>query len=180
MNPLTAPLSALDPEVHAALRAESARQRSTLEMIASENLAPAAVMEAQGSVPTDKYAEGHPGRRYYGGGEHVDVTERLAVDRVKALFGAAHANVQPHPGAQANTAVPFDPRPPMVISGPRIGTPAPATRGFTEEDFAEAADAVALALRPGPDLPALRARTEALAAAHPLDPHLPLDGDVAR
>ncbi|MET9875326.1 serine hydroxymethyltransferase [Actinacidiphila glaucinigra] len=428
MNPLTAPLSALDPEVHAALRAELARQRSTLEMIASENLAPAAVMEAQGSVLTNKYAEGYPGRRYYGGCEHVDVTERLAVDRVKALFGAAYANVQPHSGAQANTAVlfallrpgdtvlgldlahgghlthgmrlnysgkmldvvpyhvsatdhrvdmdeverlakehrpkmiiagwsayprqldfaafrriadevgallmvdmahfaglvaaglhpnpvpyahvttttthktlggprggviltddadlakklnsavfpgmqggplehviaakavsfkvaageefrerqartlagarifaerltrddaaragvsvltggtdvhlvlvdlracaldgrqaedllhsvgitvnrnavPFDPRPPMVTSGLRIGTPALATRGFTEEDFAEAADVVALALRPGPDLAALRARTEALAAAHPLYPHLPQDGDDAR
>ncbi|SNS28530.1 serine hydroxymethyltransferase [Actinacidiphila glaucinigra] len=428
MNPLTAPLSALDPEVHAALRAELARQRSTLEMIASENFAPAAVMEAQGSVLTNKYAEGYPGRRYYGGCEHVDVTERLAVDRVKALFGAAHANVQPHSGAQANTAVlfallrpgdtvlgldlahgghlthgmrlnysgkmldvvpyhvsatdhrvdmdeverlakehrpkmiiagwsayprqldfaafrriadevgallmvdmahfaglvaaglhpnpvpyahvttttthktlggprggviltddadlakklnsavfpgmqggplehviaakavsfkvaageefrerqartlagarilaerltrddaaragvsvltggtdvhlvlvdlracaldgrqaedllhsvgitvnrnavPFDPRPPMVTSGLRIGTPALATRGFTEEDFAEAADVVALALRPGPDLSALRARTEALSAAHPLYPHLPQDGDDAR
>ncbi|MFI8185005.1 serine hydroxymethyltransferase [Actinacidiphila glaucinigra] len=428
MNPLTAPLSALDPEVHAALRAELARQRSTLEMIASENFAPAAVMEAQGSVLTNKYAEGYPGRRYYGGCEHVDVTERLAVDRVKALFGAAYANVQPHSGAQANTAalfallrpgdtvlgldlahgghlthgmrlnysgkmldvvpyhvsatghrvdmdeverlakehrpkmiiagwsayprqldfaafrriadevgallmvdmahfaglvaaglhpnpvpyahvttttthktlggprggviltddadlakklnsavfpgmqggplehviaakavsfkvaageefrerqartlagarilaerltrddaaragvsvltggtdvhlvlvdlrasaldgrqaedllhsvgitvnrnaVPFDPRPPMVTSGLRIGTPALATRGFTEEDFAEVADVVALALRPGPELSALRARTEALAAAHPLYPHLPQDGDDAR
>ncbi|MEU1620152.1 serine hydroxymethyltransferase [Streptomyces sp. NPDC005722] len=428
MNPLTARLSELDPEVHAALRAELGRQRSTLEMIASENFAPAAVMEAQGSVLTNKYAEGYPGRRYYGGCEHVDVTERLAVDRVKALFGAAYANVQPHSGAQANTAVlfallrpgdtvlgldlahgghlthgmrlnysgkmldvvpyhvsatdhrvdmdeverlakehrpkmiiagwsayprqldfaafrriadevgalllvdmahfaglvaaglhpnpvpyahvttttthktlggprggviltddadlarklnsavfpgmqggplehviaakavsfkvaageefrerqartlagarllaerltredaaragvsvltggtdvhlvlvdlrasaldgrqaedllhsvgitvnrnavPFDPRPPMVTSGLRIGTPALATRGFTEDDFAEVADVVALALRPGPDLSALRARTEALAAAHPLYPHLPQDGDDAR
>ncbi|MDX2812396.1 serine hydroxymethyltransferase [Streptomyces sp. PA03-5A] len=428
MNPLTARLSELDPEVHAALRAELARQRSTLEMIASENLAPAAVMEAQGSVLTNKYAEGYPGRRYYGGCEHVDVTERLAVERVKALFGAAYANVQPHSGAQANTAVlfallrpgdtvlgldlahgghlthgmrlnysgkmldvvpyhvsatdhrvdmdeverlakehrpkmiiagwsaysrqldfaafrriadevgalllvdmahfaglvaaglhpnpvpyahvttttthktlggprggviltddadlakklnsavfpgmqggplehviaakavsfkvaageefrerqartlagarilaerltrddaaragvsvltggtdvhlvlvdlracaldgrqaedllhsigvtvnrnavPFDPRPPMVTSGLRIGTPALATRGFTEDDFAEVADVVALAMGPAPDLPALRARTEALAAAHPLYPHLPQDGDDAR
>lgn len=180
MNPLTAPLPALDPEVHALLRAEPARQRSTLEMIASENFAPAAAVEAQGSMPTDKYAEGYPGRRHYGDCEHVDVTERLAVDRVKALFGAAHSNVQPHSGAQADTAIPFDPRPPTVTSGPRIGTPAPATGGFTEEDFAEAADVVALALRPGPGLRALRARTEAPAAAHPLHPHLPQDGDVAR
>ncbi|MFD8077629.1 serine hydroxymethyltransferase [Streptomyces sp. NPDC059718] len=428
MNPLTARLSELDPEVHAALRAELARQRSTLEMIASENFAPAAVLEAQGSVLTNKYAEGYPGRRYYGGCEHVDVTERLAVERVKALFGAAYANVQPHSGAQANTAVlfallrpgdtvlgldlahgghlthgmrlnysgkmfdvvpyhvaatdhrvdmdeverlakehrpkviiagwsayprqldfaafrriadevgalllvdmahfaglvaaglhpnpvpyahvttttthktlggprggviltddadlakklnsavfpgmqggplehviaakavsfkvaageefrerqartlagarilaerltredaaragvsvltggtdvhlvlvdlracaldgrqaedllhsvgitvnrnavPFDPRPPMVTSGLRIGTPALATRGFTEDDFAEVADVVALALRPAPDLSALRARTEALAAAHPLYPHLQQDGDDAR
>ncbi|MET9514504.1 serine hydroxymethyltransferase [Streptomyces sp. NPDC002994] len=104
---LDAPLAELDPEVHAAVRAELARQQSTLEMIASENFAPAAVMEAQGSVLTNKYAEGYPGRRYYGGCEHVDVTERLAIDRVKALFGAGFANVQPHSGAQANTAVFF-------------------------------------------------------------------------
>ncbi|MEV8309529.1 serine hydroxymethyltransferase [Streptomyces flavidovirens] len=104
---LDAPLAELDPEVYAAVRAELARQQSTLEMIASENFAPAAVMEAQGSVLTNKYAEGYPGRRYYGGCEHVDVTERLAIERVKALFGAGFANVQPHSGAQANTAVFF-------------------------------------------------------------------------
>ncbi|MFE9396916.1 serine hydroxymethyltransferase [Streptomyces flavidovirens] len=104
---LDAPLAELDPEVHAAVRAELARQQSTLEMIASENFAPAAVMEAQGSVLTNKYAEGYPGRRYYGGCEHVDVTERLAIERVKTLFGAGFANVQPHSGAQANTAVFF-------------------------------------------------------------------------
>ncbi|MBT2479312.1 serine hydroxymethyltransferase [Streptomyces sp. ISL-94] len=107
MNMLDTPLAELDPEVHAALRAELARQQSTLEMIASENFAPTAVMEAQGSVLTNKYAEGYPGRRYYGGCEHVDVVEQLAIDRVKALFGASFANVQPHSGAQANTAVFF-------------------------------------------------------------------------
>jgi glycine hydroxymethyltransferase len=107
MNPLNAPLAELDPEVHAALRAELHRQQSTLEMIASENFAPTAVLEAQGSVLTNKYAEGYPGRRYYGGCEHVDVTERLAIERIKSLFGAGHANVQPHSGAQANTAVFF-------------------------------------------------------------------------
>ncbi|MFE3323678.1 serine hydroxymethyltransferase [Streptomyces sp. NPDC059176] len=107
MTTLNASLAELDPEVHAALRAELDRQQSTLEMIASENFAPAAVMEAQGSVLTNKYAEGYPGRRYYGGCEHVDVTERLAVERVTALFGAGYANVQPHSGAQANTAVFF-------------------------------------------------------------------------
>jgi glycine hydroxymethyltransferase len=100
-------LSAVDPDVHAAITAELRRQQSTLEMIASENFAPSAVMEAQGSVLTNKYAEGYPGRRYYGGCEHVDVVERLAIDRVKALFGAEAANVQPHSGAQANAAAMF-------------------------------------------------------------------------
>ncbi|MEV6030763.1 serine hydroxymethyltransferase [Nonomuraea sp. NPDC052116] len=98
------PLDVVDPEVHALIGAELARQRSTLEMIASENFAPAAVMAAQGSVLTNKYAEGYPGRRYYGGCEHVDVIEQLAIDRIKALFGAEAANVQPHSGAQANAA----------------------------------------------------------------------------
>ncbi|MBB5781157.1 serine hydroxymethyltransferase [Nonomuraea jabiensis] len=98
------PLDVVDPEVHALIGAELARQRSTLEMIASENFAPAAVMAAQGSVLTNKYAEGYPGRRYYGGCEHVDVIEQIAIDRVKTLFGAEAANVQPHSGAQANAA----------------------------------------------------------------------------
>ncbi len=100
-------LADLDPDVHAAITAELRRQQSTLEMIASENFAPSAVMEAQGSVLTNKYAEGYPGRRYYGGCEHVDVVEQLAIDRVKALFGAEAANVQPHSGAQANAAAMF-------------------------------------------------------------------------
>src|SRR5688500_14727908 len=98
------PLPDTDPEVAAAIAAELRRQQTTLEMIASENFAPMAVMAAQGSVLTNKYAEGYPGRRYYGGCEHVDVVERLAADRVKALFGAAAANVQPHSGAQAHAA----------------------------------------------------------------------------
>jgi glycine hydroxymethyltransferase len=97
-------LEKVDPEVAAAVAAELHRQRSTLEMIASENFAPPAVLEAQGSVLTNKYAEGYPGRRYYGGCEHVDVVEQLAIDRAKSLFGAEHANVQPHSGAQANAA----------------------------------------------------------------------------
>ncbi|MCX4670874.1 serine hydroxymethyltransferase [Streptomyces sp. NBC_01381] len=104
---LAHPLAAIDPEVAAAVEAELHRQQSTLEMIASENFAPAAVMEAQGSVLTNKYAEGYPGRRYYGGCEHVDVIEQLAIDRVKELFGAEAANVQPHSGAQANAAAMF-------------------------------------------------------------------------
>ncbi|WP_298253622.1 serine hydroxymethyltransferase [uncultured Arthrobacter sp.] len=99
-----APLSEVDPEIAAVLRDELARQRDTLEMIASENFAPRAVLQAQGSVLTNKYAEGYPGRRYYGGCEHVDVAENLAIERVKALFGAEFANVQPHSGAQANAA----------------------------------------------------------------------------
>ena len=98
------PLAELDPEIAAVLEQELGRQRGTLEMIASENFAPRAVMEAQGSVLTNKYAEGYPGRRYYGGCEYVDVAEQLAIDRVKALFGAEYANVQPHSGAQANAA----------------------------------------------------------------------------
>jgi len=97
-------LADVDPEIHTAISAELARQESTLEMIASENFAPLAVMQAQGSVLTNKYAEGYPGRRYYGGCEHVDVVEQLAIDRLKALFGATFANVQPHSGAQANAA----------------------------------------------------------------------------
>src|SRR6185437_2976563 len=102
---LTRTLADADPAVFAAIADELTRQQSTLEMIASENFAPTAVMQAQGSVLTNKYAEGYPGRRYYGGCEHVDVIERLAIDRVKALFGAQFANVQPHSGAQANAAV---------------------------------------------------------------------------
>ncbi|SHH61939.1 serine hydroxymethyltransferase [Streptomyces sp. 3214.6] len=104
---LSLPLSELDPDVATAVAAELHRQQSTLEMIASENFAPAAVMEAQGSVLTNKYAEGYPGRRYYGGCEHVDVIEQLAIARVKELFGAEAANVQPHSGAQANAAAMF-------------------------------------------------------------------------
>jgi glycine hydroxymethyltransferase len=99
------PLAEVDPELAAALDGELKRQQNTLEMIASENFVPRAVLECQGSVLTNKYAEGYPGRRYYGGCEWVDVSEQLAIDRAKALFGAEHANVQPHSGAQANTAV---------------------------------------------------------------------------
>src|ERR1044072_3505221 len=107
MSLLNSSLHELDPDVAAALDAELHRQQSTLEMIASENFAPAAVMEAQGSVLTNKYAEGYPGKRYYGGCEHVDVVEQLAIDRVKKLFGAEAANVQPNSGSQANQGVFF-------------------------------------------------------------------------
>ncbi|MGW2227018.1 serine hydroxymethyltransferase [Streptomyces formicae] len=107
MSLLNTPLHELDPDVAAAVDAELHRQQSTLEMIASENFAPVAVMEAQGTVLTNKYAEGYPGRRYYGGCEHVDVAEQIAIDRVKELFGAEYANVQPHSGASANQAALF-------------------------------------------------------------------------
>ncbi len=101
----TAPLAETDPALAAVLRAELARQQDGIELIASENIVSAAVMEAQGSVLTNKYAEGYPGRRYYGGCAEVDVAETLAIDRAKQLFGCSFANVQPHSGAQANQAV---------------------------------------------------------------------------
>ena len=100
-----APLAEVDPEIAAVLEQELGRQRGTLEMIASENFVPRAVLESQGSVLTNKYAEGYPGRRYYGGCEFVDIAESLAISRAKELFGAAYANVQPHSGASANAAV---------------------------------------------------------------------------
>ena len=99
------PLAEVDPEVAEQIDNELDRQRRTLEMIASENFVPQAVLECQGSVLTNKYAEGYPGKRYYGGCEYVDVIEQLAIDRAKALFGGDHVNVQPHAGAQANTSV---------------------------------------------------------------------------
>jgi glycine hydroxymethyltransferase len=99
------PVAEVDPEVAEAMAQELQRQQRTLEMIASENFVPQAVLDCQGSVLTNKYAEGYPGRRYYGGCEYVDIIEQLAIDRAKALFGAEHANVQPHAGAQANTSV---------------------------------------------------------------------------
>src|SRR5437667_9031430 len=101
----TRPVADVDPEIADVLQNEARRQDATLEMIAAENFVPQAVLDCQGSVLTNKYAEGYPGRRYYGGCEHVDVAEQLAIDRAKAIFGAEHANVQPHAGAQANTSV---------------------------------------------------------------------------
>ena len=100
-----ATIAAFDPELSAAMVAEAARQEAHIELIASENYTSPRVLEAQGSVLTNKYAEGYPGKRYYGGCEHVDEVERLAIERAKALFGAAYANVQPHSGSQANAAV---------------------------------------------------------------------------
>jgi glycine hydroxymethyltransferase len=101
----TKPVAEVDPEIADVLKNEAARQERTLEMIASENFVPQSILECQGSVLTNKYAEGYPGKRYYGGCEYVDVAEQLAIDRAKQLFGAEHANVQPHSGAQANAAV---------------------------------------------------------------------------
>ena len=117
------PLRATDPEVAQALVDELDRERSTLRLIASENYASPAVLAALGSTMNNKYAEGYPGKRYYGGCEFVDVTETLAIERAKQLFGAEHANVQPHAGAQANLAVYgafLDPRDPDP-EGPRAG-----------------------------------------------------------
>lgn len=111
-------IAELDPDIHAAIVAEERRQRNNIELIASENFASPAVMEAQGSVLTNKYAEGYPGRRWYGGCENVDVIEQLAIDRAKQLFGAEHANVQAHSGSQANTAVYFS----VLKPGDRILT----------------------------------------------------------
>ena len=99
------PLASIDPEIYATIAAERKRQESHIELIASENFTYPSVMEAQGSVLTNKYAEGYPGKRYYGGCDHVDVVEELAIERAKGLFGADHANVQPHSGSQANAAV---------------------------------------------------------------------------
>jgi glycine hydroxymethyltransferase len=99
------PVGEVDPEIAQVLEDEARRQETTLEMIASENFVPQAILDCQGSVLTNKYAEGYPGRRYYGGCEHVDVAEQLAIDRAHALFGADHVNVQPHSGAQANASV---------------------------------------------------------------------------
>jgi glycine hydroxymethyltransferase len=100
-------LSQFDPQLWEAMQHESQRQEDHVELIASENYASPLVMAAQGSVLTNKYAEGYPGKRYYGGCEYVDIAEQLAIDRARALFGAEHANVQPHSGSQANQAVFF-------------------------------------------------------------------------
>src|SRR5690554_7019058 len=100
-------LAQADPEIFRSVSEELDRQQKQIELIASENVVSRAVLEAQGSILTNKYAEGYPGRRYYGGCEHVDVVEQLAIDRARALFGAEHVNVQPHSGSQANMAVYF-------------------------------------------------------------------------
>jgi len=105
IHTFNAPLSEVDPEIAEVLKLELARQQDYLEMIASENFVPRSILQTQGSVLTNKYAEGYPGKRYYGGCEFVDIAESLAIERAKSLFGAAYANVQPHSGATANAAV---------------------------------------------------------------------------
>src|SRR5256885_17104555 len=121
-------LERTDPEIFAAVRRETERQQYNLELIASENVVSEAVLEAQGSVLTNKYAEGLPGRRYYGGCEFVDQVEQLAIDRARALFGAEGANVQPHSGAPAKMCVYFAgpaPRDPILALNPSHGGPLP-------------------------------------------------------
>src|ERR671918_2292261 len=105
LSPMQRSLAEVDPEIARAIRDETTRQAEGLELIASENFVSSAILEAAGSVLTNKYAEGYPGKRYYGGCEFVDVAESLAISRAKALFGADHANVQPHSGTQANMSV---------------------------------------------------------------------------
>ena len=115
------PLEQVDPEIAKAIRAETERQSRNLELIASENFVSEAVLEAVGSVMTNKYAEGYPGKRYYGGCEIVDVAEELAISRASELFGAEHVNVQPHSGSQANMAVYFTLlKPGDVVLGPNL------------------------------------------------------------
>nr|WP_264295973.1 hypothetical protein [Mycolicibacterium baixiangningiae] len=145
MTVLNEPLAGFDPEIAHLIDQERLRQETGLEMIASENYAPLAVMQAQGSVLTNKYAEGYPGRRYYGGCEFVDGVEQLAIDRVKALFGTEYANVQPH-----------------------------SSRRFTLDDFRTVADLIAKALiASGADeLAALRGEVHDLATRYPLYPEL--------
>jgi glycine hydroxymethyltransferase len=106
MFPASMKIAGFDPELATALEHERIRQEEHIELIASENYASPRVLEAQGSVLTNKYAEGYPGKRYYGGCEYVDVAEQLAIERAKQLFGADYANVQPHSGSQANAAAP--------------------------------------------------------------------------
>src|SRR5436190_3164953 len=118
MNRITTPLNDFDPEIYAAIKNEERRQATGLELIASENFTYRAVLEATGSVFTNKYAEGYPGRRYYGGCEQVDIAENLAIERAKKLFGAEHVNVQPHSGSSANMAVYFSQ---LAIGDPVMG-----------------------------------------------------------
>ena len=133
----SASLGESDPELNQAVRGERSRQQDQIELIASENIVSKAVLEASGSVLTNKYAEGYPGRRYYGGCEFVDVAEELAIDRAKQLFGCGFANVQPHSGAQANGAVYFALLQPgdtilgmsLAPGGPMTNGPAPHMSG---------------------------------------------------
>ena len=145
-------LSAVDPALWQAIEAERERQDQHIELIASENYTSPAVMQAQGSQLTNKYAEGYPGKRFYGGCEFVDQVEQIAIARVKALFGAEYANVQPHSGSQANQAVYFSIlKPGDTVMGMNLGhgghlthgSPAITTRGFKEEEARLVANLIA-------------------------------------
>src|SRR5262245_63289785 len=126
------PLAKVDPELWQAVQAEIGRQEDHIELIASENYASPAVLAAQGSALTNKYAEGYPGKRYYGGCEYVDIAEELAIERAKKLFGAEYANVQPHSGSQANQAVHAAVmKPGEVMLGMSLDNAGPLTRGLT-------------------------------------------------
>ena len=129
----SATLANVDPEIWAAVQAENRRQEDHIELIASENYTSPAVMAAQGSQLTNKYAEGYPGRRYYGGCEFVDVVEQLAIDRLKQLFGAGHANVQANSGSQANQSVFFGLLPPVDMRVP-LGCGRPQPTGWRAHD----------------------------------------------
>ena len=168
------PLSETDPEIAAVLEAELDRQRHTLEMIASENFVSRGVLEAQGSVLTNKYAEGYPGKRYYGGCEAVDVAENLARDRAKALFGAEHANVQPHSGASANAAVLMAlANPGDRILGLELAHGGPLTHGMRLNFSGKMYEAHAYGLNPDTfliDMDVVRQR------AHEVKPHVLIAG----
>src|SRR2546422_793764 len=131
-------LKTTDPEVYEAIRKEGRRQREKVLLIASENFASPAVLAAQGSIMTNKYAEGYPGRRYYGGCQYMDVVESLAIERAKQIFGADHVNVQPHSGAQANMAVYFTVlKPGDAILGMDLAHGGHLTHGRSEEHTSE-------------------------------------------
>ena len=166
MNPLTQTLNEVDPTVAEAIRHETERQARGLELIASENFVSEAVLEAAGSVFTNKYAEGYPGRRYYGGCEYTDVVERLAIDRAKALFGAEHANVQPHSGSQANQAVYFTVlKPGDTVLGMDLSHGGHLTHGHPLNLSGKLYRFVAYGVRPG-DETLDYDKLEALAAEH--------------
>ncbi|RMD90070.1 MAG: serine hydroxymethyltransferase, partial [Alphaproteobacteria bacterium] len=162
----TEPLASRDPDIAAAIRGELGRQRDEIELIASENIVSAAVLEAQGSVLTNKYAEGYPGRRYYGGCEWVDVVEQLAIERACKLFGCAFANVQPHSGSQANQGVMQAlARPGDTILGMNLASGGHLTHGAPPNQSGKWFNAVQYGVRPQ-DCMIDYDQVEALAKAH--------------
>src|SRR5690625_2256617 len=168
VNVLDQSLAELDPNSPQFLDRELARQQRTLEMIASENFVPSAVLQAQGSVLTNKYAEGYPGRRYYGGCEEVDVAEQIAIDRAKELFGAEHANVQSHSGASANAAVMHAlARPGDKLMGLSLAHGGHLTHGRTAELYGRPYDIVAYETEPETGLIDMDAVRELAVAEQP-------------